>query len=131
MASLTDNSPFEFFISGNGDQYLDLAHSILHLKIKVVKKNGTNLQNTDCIAPINYILNTLFSELSVFLNDRQIMNQVNNAYRAYRDSLLFSVKETMLTSALFYKDTANRFDTGGANSANLESSRSYQQNRKY
>ncbi|KAF8784261.1 hypothetical protein HNY73_009965 [Argiope bruennichi] len=122
VASLTDNSPLEFFISGNGDQYLDLAHSILHLKIKVVKKNGTNLQNTDHIAPINYILNTLFSELSVFLNDRQVMNQVNYAYRAYIDSLLFSSKtaqETMLTSALFYKDTAGHFDTMGANSANL------------
>ncbi|GIY39576.1 uncharacterized protein CDAR_425961 [Caerostris darwini] len=76
VVSLTDNSPLEFFISGNGEQYLDLALIILHLKIKVVKKNGGKTASTYHIPPINYILNTLFSELSVFLNYRQIVNQV-------------------------------------------------------
>ncbi|GBM27869.1 hypothetical protein AVEN_216368-1 [Araneus ventricosus] len=122
VASLSENSPLEFFISCNGDQYLDLAYSILHLQIKVVKKNGGIIENAKYIAPINYILNTLFSELSVFLNDRQVVNQVNYAYRAYLDSLLFSSKssqETMLNSALFFKDTAGEFNTMGDNSANL------------
>ncbi|KAF8790009.1 hypothetical protein HNY73_005097 [Argiope bruennichi] len=122
VASLSDTSPIEFFISGNGDQYLDLAHTILHLQIKVVKKNGGNLATTDQVAPINYILNTLFSELSVFLNDRQVSNQVNFSYRAFLDALLFSSKsaqEAMLTSALFYKDTSGQFNTMGLNSTNL------------
>ncbi|GBM53883.1 hypothetical protein AVEN_64812-1 [Araneus ventricosus] len=61
VASLSENSPLEFFFSGNGDQYLDLAYSILHLQIKVVKKNAGIIENAKYIAPINYILNTLFS----------------------------------------------------------------------
>lgn len=121
VASLTDSSPIEFFISGNGEHYLDLSHAILHLQLKVTKKDGKNLEATDKVAPINYILNTLFSECSVFLNDKQIASQPNYAYRSIIESLLFasrSAHESLFTSSLFFKDTANHHntvDTAGGN----------------
>lgn len=111
LASITQNSPLEFVISGNGENYLDLAHTILHVQAKVVKKNGNAIEETDVVAPINYVLNTMFSECSIYLNDKQVASQVNYSYRAILESLLFSskaIQDTLLTGAFFYKDTANK-----------------------
>lgn len=38
LASLSEKAPIEFFITGDGENYIDLAHTILHLRIKIVKK---------------------------------------------------------------------------------------------
>lgn len=109
IASLTDQTPVEFYVSGNGEHYLDLAHTLLHLRIKILKKNDANLADTDNVAPLNYILNTLFSECTVFLNDKLVSSQANYSYRAILESLLFyskSSQESLLSCACFYKDTA-------------------------
>lgn len=111
--SLTDKSSIEFLITGNGEQYIDLSHTILHLQIKVLKSTGNALVAADSVAPINYILGSMFSELSVFLNDKQVTSQNNYAYRALLESLLFSSKSaqnSLLTAGLFYKDTASKHD---------------------
>lgn len=113
LATISPNSPLEFHISGSGEQYLDLAHTILHLQVKIVKKTGANLEDTDAVGPINYALNTMFSECSVYLNDKLVSNQVNYGFRAIVESLLFSSKaaqESMLSSAGFYRDTALKHD---------------------
>ncbi|GFQ64519.1 uncharacterized protein F54H12.2 [Trichonephila clavata] len=65
VASLSDKTPIEFYVSGSGEHYLDLAHTLLHLQVKIKKRNGTILGAPDQVAPINYLLNTLFSECSV------------------------------------------------------------------
>lgn len=70
LATISANTPLEFYISGSGERYLDLAHTILHLQVKIVKKTGDNLGDSDAVAPINYVLNTMFSECSVYLNDK-------------------------------------------------------------
>lgn len=113
IAALTHQTPVEFYITGNGDQYLDLAHTLLHLRIKVTKKNGTDLVAEDVVAPINYLLNTMFSECSIYLNDKQVASQTNYAYRAYLESLLFfskSSQDSLLSSAMFFKDVSSKFD---------------------
>lgn len=120
LASLSDKTPIEFYISGNGEHYLDLAHTILHLRLQVQKNTG-NLVAADVVAPINYILNTLFSECTVFLNDKQVSSQVNYPYRAILESLLFTSKsrqDSILSSACFFKDTAGHHDDHVANSGN-------------
>lgn len=113
LASLSETTPLEFYISGHGENYLDLSHTLLHLRIKVTKKNGDNLGADDDVAPINYILKTLFSECAVFLNDKQVASQVNYAYRSYLESLLLfskSTQDSLLSSALFIKDTDGKHD---------------------
>lgn len=108
LSSLGSGSTsLEFYANSTGDAYLDVSHTILHLKISVTKKNGDKLLDTDSVAPINYILNTLFSECSIYLNDKQISSQVNYSYRAYLESLLFfnrASQESLLSTGLFIKD---------------------------
>lgn len=41
LASLSEKTPLEFYISGNGEHYLDLSHTFLHLRIGVTKKDET------------------------------------------------------------------------------------------
>ncbi|GFS56109.1 uncharacterized protein TNCV_1650451 [Trichonephila clavipes] len=113
IASLGDNTPIEFFISASGEHYLDLSHVLIHLQAKITKKSGTAIGTTDQVAPINYFLNTLFSECSVVLNDKQVSSQANYAYRSIFDAMLApkSVQESILTAGLFYKDRASKHDS--------------------
>lgn len=109
ITSLNENSPIEFFLNGSGDSYLDFGYTILHLQIQILKKAaGAKIAESDVVSPINYVLNSMFSELSLFLNDKQVSSQTNYAYRALLESLLFSSKSTqtsLLTSGLYYRDS--------------------------
>lgn len=53
IASLSEKTPIEIYISGNGEHYIDLSHTILQLQIKILKKNGSNLGDSDHVAPIS------------------------------------------------------------------------------
>lgn len=110
--SSSQSSPLEFVISAN-DNYLDLSHSILHIQVKITKKDGSDLVAADDVAPINYFLNTMFGECSVFLNDKQVASQTNYEWHALLETLLFSPKAThecMYRAGLFYKDTHTHHD---------------------
>ncbi|XP_055938100.1 uncharacterized protein F54H12.2-like [Argiope bruennichi] len=113
VASLNEKTPIEFYVSGSGEHYLDLSHTLLHLQVKIKKRNGAVIGTPDQVAPINYLLNTLFSECSVTLNDKQVSSQANYAYRCIFDALLSprAVQESMLTSGLFYKDAASKHES--------------------
>lgn len=121
VATLGDKSPIEFYVSWSGEYYLDLAYTILNLKVKILKKNGSNLEDTDHVAPVCYFLNTMFAECSISLNGKQITSQTNHAYRSYLESLLFyskSAHDSLLGSAFFYKDSKSHHDVVAANSTN-------------
>ncbi|GFW45069.1 uncharacterized protein TNCV_4513831 [Trichonephila clavipes] len=89
VASISDNNTIEFLISGLGESYFDLSHLFLHVQSKILKVNGEAFQDADRCGPVNYLLNTMFSECHVSLNDRQISSENNYAYKAYIQSTLF------------------------------------------
>ena len=70
MASLVEKAPTEFYVNGSGEFYLDLAYTILNLKVKIVKKNRSDIIDTDYVAPLCYFLNTMFSECTIYLNGK-------------------------------------------------------------
>ena len=43
LSTVTDGSPIEFDVSGTGDDYLDFANTLLHVKAKIVRANGEDL----------------------------------------------------------------------------------------
>lgn len=114
VASITQKGPIEFLINNtNSEKYIDPSQIYLHLKAKIVKQDGSDLPETSKSTPINYILNTCFSSLQVFLNDKPINNYANYAYKAYIESLLFTseaAQNSYLTSSLYIKDTAGKLD---------------------
>ncbi|GFU63399.1 uncharacterized protein F54H12.2 [Trichonephila clavipes] len=113
VASISDNNTIEFLISGLGESYFDLSHLFLHVQARILKGNGEAFQNDDKCGPINYLLNTMFAECHISLNDRQISSENNYAYKAYIQSMLFhseSSQKKLLSAGLFVKDTAGKFD---------------------
>ena len=53
LALVTDKNSLEFSINDNGEHYLDLAYTLLFLKIKVLKNTNSDLGAKDNVAPIN------------------------------------------------------------------------------
>ena len=114
VSTLTNGSPIEFDIASSGDDYIDFANSYLHVKAKITKANGSNLDGTDTVGPVNNFLHSLFSQVDVSLNGTLITNSTNTyPYRAYIENLLSygpAAKKSQLTAGLFYKDEAGKMD---------------------
>ncbi|KAK2834689.1 hypothetical protein Q7C36_015390 [Tachysurus vachellii] len=114
LSALTDNGPLEFFVAGNGEDYLDLNNTFLHVACKIVNADGTNIANDAKVVVVNYPIASLFSQVDVMLGDRLISQSSNTyPYRAIFECLLNYGKDTLETqfcTGLFYKDTARYMD---------------------
>ena len=67
-ASLDSGGPIEFFIPGSGDDYMDLANTMLHVQVKVTRANGNNIDAGEPVGPVNNWLHSLFSQVDLSLN---------------------------------------------------------------
>ena len=107
MASLDSGGSIEFLIPGSGDDYLDLANTMLYVQVKVTRANGD-----DPVGPVNNWLHSLFNQVDVYLNGTLVTPSTNTyAYRAYIETLLsYGPKDTQLTGQLWHKDTATHMD---------------------
>ena len=88
---------------------------------KITKKDGTSkLDGNDQsnVAPVNNFLHSLFRQVDVYLNGKQVTPAMGTyAYRSYIETLLnydVSAKQSQFSSALYYKDTAGQMDKAGA-----------------
>ena len=120
--SSTENSdsPINFLIAGT-DEYLDLSKTILTVTGKITNADGTKFTgggHQTSLAPVNNFLHSLFRQVDVYLNGKQVTPAMGTyAYRAYIETLLnydVSAKKSQLSSALYYKDTATMMDDVGS-----------------
>src|SRR5436190_655911 len=120
VTSLSDDSPIEFTIPGHGEEYLDLAHTMLSLRVRVKTPERPATSQTspsvakDIAGPVNHFLHSLFNQVDVYFNQK-LMSPPNNAYayRAYIEALLnYSslAKTSHLTSCIWVADTPGRMD---------------------
>ena len=91
-----------------------MARTLLFLKAKITKANGTALELNEQVGPVNLFLHALFSQVDVSLNERLISPSTNTyPYRAMIETLLNfgeDAKSSQLTMAMFYKDTPGKMD---------------------
>ena len=122
LTYLDSGGPIEFVIPGTGDAYLDLANTYLLIRAKVVRGVGTDLAADTPVAPVNNWLHSLFSQVDVYLNDTLVTPSSNTyPFRAYVDTVLSygdEVKNTQLTSQLWYKDTTGHMDATNVDDGN-------------
>ena len=45
LTNISDDGPLEFVATGSGDEYMDLSHTLLHVKAKIVKDDGSAVNN--------------------------------------------------------------------------------------
>jgi len=124
VTSLADDSPIEFVIPGHGEDYLDLTHTMLSLRIKVETTalagagggtgGGTGGGSVYKVGPVNHLLHSMFNQIDVYFNQK-LVSPPNNAYayRAYIEALLnysAAAKTSHLTSCLWDADTPGMMD---------------------
>ncbi|XP_067271186.1 uncharacterized protein F54H12.2-like [Pseudorasbora parva] len=131
LSAISDSAPLEFFVAGNGDDYLDLNNTMLYLRVKITKPNGDVIAHPAKVGLINYPGATIFSQVDVTLGDHLISQSSSTyPYRCIIESLINYGKDTLesiFASGLFYKDTAgqmNVHDPAG-NNAGLTKRSSY------
>jgi len=84
--SITESAnKLEFIIHGSESDYLDLNDTMLYLKLKVVQADMKALATTSAIAPVNYMLNAIFSDVTLSLNDTVI--EGGNQMYAYKSTI--------------------------------------------
>ncbi|CAB3997084.1 uncharacterized transposon-derived [Paramuricea clavata] len=78
VASLANGGAFTFLSPGTED-YVDLARTILVIRAKVTKANGTNLGANEKVGVVNNLLHSLFKQVDVFLKGKQV-TQATSTY---------------------------------------------------
>ncbi|GFT24440.1 uncharacterized transposon-derived protein F54H12.3 [Trichonephila clavipes] len=87
IANVTDGGPVEFLLSGSGEDYLDLSQTQLYVKAKILKNDGKVLTD-DKIGPVNLYLHSLFSQVDISLNGRNVSSSNNTyPYRAILETI--------------------------------------------
>ena len=113
------DSAITFLIAGT-DEYLDLSKTILYVEGKILKGGDDPLSGggQTNVAPVNNFLHSLFKQVDVYLNGKQVTPAMGTyAYRFYIETLLnydVSAKKSQLSSALYFKDTAQEMDGNGS-----------------
>lgn len=118
LSVLSGASPIEFIIPNSGDEYIDLAHTTIHISAKIIVDDDALVANQKpIIAPVNNWLHSIFSQVDIFLNQKCITPPSNNYnYRAYIENLLNytdNAKSSHLTAGMWYKDEAGKMNDSG------------------
>ncbi len=86
--------------------FINVASNTLQLKLRIRKSDDTDLIAADVVAPISYILNTIWKQVRIFAASKLLWDSGNfYAYKAiFESNLGFSKaeKDTYLSSALYY-----------------------------
>ncbi len=91
VTQLNDNSVVEFQVPSSGMQYLDLGNTKLHMKLQIVKEDGSPLDGEDDVAFIATPVHSMWSQIDISLQQQSVTPAHNlHAYRAYLDKLLYT-----------------------------------------
>lgn len=111
VSSLSDQAPIEFLIAAAGEEYIDLAHTMIKMSVKLEKYDTTKDVK---VAPVNNFLHSIFSQVDVFFNQKLVTpSNTLYPYRAYIETLLnygTDAKASHLTTSLWANDTAGKMD---------------------
>lgn len=86
QSSLSESGTcIEFVIHGSDTEYLDLNDTLLYIKLKVTASDGKALVEASKVCPANYLMNALFSDVTLSLNDKVI--EGGNQVYAYKSTI--------------------------------------------
>jgi hypothetical protein len=67
------NTPVEFHIPPTPQYYVDLSHTLLYMKIQILKKDGSLLnEEQNRVGPVNGIAHTMLQQIDVHINDKLV-----------------------------------------------------------
>jgi hypothetical protein len=125
VASISSDAPLEFHVTGSSEEYTDVSQTFLLVTVKLTQGDGTDLTDDVKAVPVNNFMHSMFSEVGVYLNQKLITSNTNlYPYRAYTHTLLNyneSAKSTQCQCALWFPDTAGKFETLAADNLGYKS----------
>lgn len=120
LSSITEEGTIEFHVTGSGNEFIDLAHTMLGVKaqiftnVNVENPNAQQLAAIASVGPVNNFMHSLFSQVDVSFNQKNVSsNSSTYAYRAYFENLLnygHPAKSSHLSSILWAADTPGQMD---------------------
>lgn len=119
LNNVSSDGPIEFTINGSTDEFIDLNNTMLQINCKIKNAAGNkDLIANELVAPVNNWLHSMFSDVMLTLsNDVVEGGDHHYPYKAYLTNLLMhnqGSKRTQLASSAWYKDTADKMETGTA-----------------
>ncbi len=115
---LTEGSAIEFSIPGTSTTFVDLKSTLLHLKLKIVKADGSPV-TSDLVGLANAPLHTIFSQVDLNIQQHPVSEVgTNYTYKGYLDTLLNEIDERNLNCQLFVKDNAGSMEDASPNGGN-------------
>ena len=88
LVTIQHGGPIEFKVQYSNDLYLDLNNSRLHVLAQITNADVSNI-GANTAGPINFPLHSMFREISVELNGRNVSDTSPlHPYRAYLQTLL-------------------------------------------
>ena len=114
---ISSSGAIEFSVPGTTPYYVLLGKTMLHVKAKIMKLDGSNISEaSDNVSLTNLSMHSLFRQCDISLNQQIINPNVGTSYpyKSYIDVLLrynHSVKEGQLQAEGYVKDTAYGFDS--------------------
>lgn len=127
----TPNSKVVFDIAGSPNLYYELKWSILKVKARLLKNDGSipsmalndEKEMIDDVSPVNLLLHSMWSQLEIALQQKVITKIGDtHAYKAYLDALLetsAAQKESSLLNQLFVKDNSGAQNETSALGTNI------------
>ena len=113
-SALTDQGPYEFAVSGGGEDYIDLFNNYLFVEAHIVNIDGSDIDADTDVGTVNLWMHSLFSDVRVSLSEKLLSPLTGMyPYRAYIETLLSygpAAKESQLTGVMWYKDTPGQPD---------------------
>ncbi|XP_063975165.1 uncharacterized protein F54H12.2-like [Diachasmimorpha longicaudata] len=114
VSTLSDDAPIEFIVPGHGEEYIDLAHTMIKVRARILKPEGTAALD-DSVGPVNNFLHSMFNQVDVYFNQK-VVTPPNNlyAYRAYIETLLnygTDAKSSHLGMSLWATDSYGAMDS--------------------
>ena len=114
ISSLGSSSPIEFHIPGNSEDYIDVNDLYLHIKFKVIKRDGTDIADADKVGLNNLAIATLFQDVVLTIGETQVEGgQQCYPYIAYLNTVMQfqpQAQKSHMRALGWCKDEAGKFD---------------------
>jgi len=115
LGGFDNDGPYEFHLDPQGDTWLMLNTLTLETRCQIVKGNGTDLADTDYVAPINNLGGCFWEKVAIELNETTNNGQAGerNHYKNILETLLSydaDARETHLQLQLFCVDSPGKYD---------------------
>jgi len=111
LTSILGNAPIEVYVTGTGEDYLDMTNVMLYVRAKVTTNTGADMGADSTAAPVNLLFTVCLLKP---LNGTLISSSTNTyPYRSMLETLLSygeAAKKSQLISELYYKDDADRME---------------------